>query len=319
MERIKVEQIKERDLVESIFLVKSKTLAVGKSGKPYLGLVLMDSSGEIEGRVWEEAEEVSRLFDQDDFIKLRGRVVSYQGSLQIAISQIKKYDEGEVDLKDFQPVTEKDSERMFQELKKITEQVQDQHLKKLLNLILEDEKIAKLFKNAPAAKSMHHAYLGGLLEHTLSVARLIRLASEHYQNINQDLLLAGGILHDIGKIYELTYDRAFNYSDEGKLLGHIVIGVELIEEKIKNIPDFPTELAMLLKHMILSHHGQYEFGSPKRPKIVEAIILYYLEDMDSKVSSVQSLIKKEKETGSKWTSYHRLYDRFIYKGEKGDE
>jgi 3'-5' exoribonuclease len=319
MERLRVEQIKERDQVESVFLVKSKTLGIARSGKPYLSLVLVDSSGEIEGRVWEEAEEFSRLFDQDDFIKLRGKVVSYHGQLQIVINQIKKCDEGEVEIKEFQPVTERDTERMFQELKEIAGQVRDEHLKKVLNLIFEDEKIAKLFKIAPAAKSMHHAYLGGLLEHTLSVARLILLTAKHYQNINQDLLLAGGILHDIGKIDELTYDRAFDYSDEGKLLGHIVIGVELIEEKIQQIPDFPAELAMLLKHMILSHHGQYEFGSPKRPKIVEAIILYYLEDMDSKVSSVQSLIKRERETESKWTSYHRLYDRYIYKGEKDDE
>lgn len=319
MERVKIEQIKERDLVESIFLVKSKTLAVAKSGKPYLSLVFMDSSGEIEGRVWEEAEEVSQLFDQDDFIKLRGKVVNYQGQLQIVISQIKRYDEGKLELKEFQPTTEGDTERMFQELKEIAGQVKDQHLGKLLHLIFEDERIAKLFKIAPAAKSMHHAYLGGLLEHTLSVARLILLVSKQYQNINEDLLLAGGILHDIGKIYELTYDRAFNYSDKGKLIGHIVIGAELIEEKIKSLPDFPAELAMLLKHMILSHHGQYEFGSPKRPKIVEAIILYFLEDMDSKVSSVQSLIKKERETGSKWTSYHRLYDRYIYKGEKNND
>jgi len=319
MERVKIEQIKERDLVESIFLVKSKTLAVAKSGKPYLSLVFMDNSGEIEGRVWEEAEEVSRLFDQDDFIKLRGKVVNYQGQLQIVISQIKRYDEGELELKEFQPTTERDTDQMFQELKEIADQVKDQHLGKLLNLIFEDERIAKLFKIAPAAKSMHHDYLGGLLEHTLSVARLILLVSKQYQNINEDLLLAGGILHDIGKIYELTYDRAFNYSDKGKLIGHIVIGAELIEEKIKSLPDFPAELAMLLKHMILSHHGQYEFGSPKKPKLVEAIILYFLEDMDSKVSSVQALIKKERETGSKWTSYHRLYDRYIYKGEKNND
>lgn len=319
MERVKIEQIKERDLVESVFLVKSKTLAVAKSGKPYLSLVLMDSSGEIEGRVWEEAEEISRLFDQNDFIKLRGRVVTYQRQLQIVISQIKRYDEEKVKLKEFQPTTGRDTEAMFQELKEIADQIKDQHLGKLLNLIFNDESIVRLFKIAPAAKSMHHVYLGGLLEHTLSVARLILAVSQHYQNINQDLLLAGGIFHDIGKIYELTYERAFDYSDKGKLLGHIVIGVELIEENIKSLPDFPAELAMLLKHMILSHHGQYEYGSPKRPKTVEAIILHFLEDMDSKVSSVQSLIKKEGETGSKWTSYHRLYDRYIYKGEKNDD
>ncbi|UCD85842.1 MAG: HD domain-containing protein [Deltaproteobacteria bacterium] len=319
MERVRIDQIKEKDLIESVFLVKSKNLAVAKSGKPYLNLVLMDRSGEIEAKVWDEAEEASRLFDQNDFIKLRGKVTSYQGQLQIVISQVKRYDEEKVEIKEFQPATERDTEVMFQELMEMVDQVKDQHLKRLLNLIFEEERVAKLFKIAPAAKSMHHVYLGGLLEHTLSVARLILLVSRHYQNINQDLLLAGGILHDIGKVYELTYDRAFDYSDRGKLIGHIIIGAELIEEKIRNIPDFPTELAMLLKHMILSHHGEYEYGSPKRPKTVEAIILHYLEDMDSKVSSVQSLIKKEGETKSKWTSYHRLYDRYIYKGETNND
>jgi 3'-5' exoribonuclease len=166
---------------------------------------------------------------------------------------------------------------------------------------------------APAAKGMHHVYLGGLLEHSLAVAKLVDAMNPLYQGLNRDLLIAGALLHDVGKVREMTYMRSFDYSDEGKLIGHITIGVEMLQERISALPGFPVELGMLLKHMLLSHHGQYEYGSPKRPKTVEATILNYLDDLDSKINGIRTHIRKEPDNPSRWTSYHRLYDRYFFK------
>ena len=174
----------------------------------------------------------------------------------------------------------------------------------------------KKFKTAPAAKAMHHVYIGGLLEHTLSVLRLIRLVAPQYKAIDPDLILAGGFLHDIGKVDELAYERAFDYTDRGRLLGHITLTVEKIDEKIQDLPDFPETLAILLKHLILSHHGEYVFGSPKRPKTLEALLLHHLDDLDAKMNAFTTWIEKEKESPSRWTSYHKLFDRFILKPEE---
>ena len=175
------------------------------------------------------------------------------------------------------------------------------------------DQLILLFKLAPAAKKMHHVYLGGLLEHTLSLSNLILQISKHYEGLNVDLLLTGGILHDIGKIHELTYSRSFDYSDSGRLIGHITLGVEMINEKIRLIPDFPQELAVELRHLIISHHGEYQYGSPKRPKMLEAFILYYLDDLDAKVEEIQSFIQREEENQSKCAGYHKMLERFIYK------
>jgi 3'-5' exoribonuclease len=176
-----------------------------------------------------------------------------------------------------------------------------------------DEQFVRLIKISPAAKELHHVYLGGLLEHTLSVGNLILQVSKNYEGLNLDLLLAGGILHDIGKIHELTYSRSFDYSDSGRLIGHITLGVEMINEKIRLIPDFPQELATNLKHLIISHHGEYHYGSPKRPKILEAFILYYLDDLDAKVEGIKRFIQRGKENQSNWAGYHQVFERYIYK------
>jgi len=196
--------------------------------------------------------------------------------------------------------------------------VQDANIRALLEAIFNDPDVRERFKIAPAAKAMHHPYLGGLIEHELSICGLVEKICDHYgAGINKDLLYAGALLHDIGKIYELSYKRSFEYTDEGRLLGHITMGVELIDEKLRSLPGFPRELAVRLKHMLLSHHGHLEFGSPKRPKIIEAIILYYLDDMDAKVNTVQALVLDETNTGS-WTPYQRIFERFIYRGPTGE-
>ncbi|MDY7030687.1 MAG: HD domain-containing protein [Thermodesulfobacteriota bacterium] len=313
MDKIFIEDIRENDRLEAIFLVKEKHMAVSKNGKPYLNLKLGDRTGEMSARVWDNAEYFSSLFEKDDFIKVKSRTSRYQNDLQLVLFDLEKCSVDQVFIDEFLPKTDKNIERMFRDLVEICNGVKNSYLRELLHLFFEDEEFTRQFKIAPAAKGLHHVYIGGLLEHSFCVAKLILDVVKHYNKINADLLLTGGILHDIGKIHELSYERSFDYTDEGRLLGHITIGVEMIEDKIVEIADFPSELAMLLKHLILSHHGHYEFGSPKRPKTIEALILYYLDDMDAKIRGFQQFIEKEKHKSSKWTSYHKLFERYIYK------
>ena len=202
---------------------------------------------------------------------------------------------------------------MLEELQLIMEDIKDKYLKELLRLLFAEEEFIRLFTTAPAAKALHHVYLGGLMEHSLSMARLARMVSDNYDNVNRDLLLTGAILHDLGKVYELSFQKTFSYTDEGRLLGHITIGVEMIEKKITAIPGFPSELRMLLKHMILSHHGEYLYGSPKRPKTIEALMLYYLDDLDAKVNGFQQVMSKNNDDQSNWSEFHKLFERFLFK------
>lgn len=309
-----ISDIKENDFIDNLFLVKNKSLSTGKTGKSYISLSLMDKTGDIDGKIWDDAERLSGLFDADNFVRVKAKAVSYMGKVQLKVGKIKAIDDNEVDTSDFLPTSNKSPEEMYSHLQEVIESVKDSYLKKLLSLLANDEEISINLKKAPAAKGMHHVYLGGLLEHILSLCSLIDMVSTHYgSKVNRDLLIAGAIVHDIGKTRELSYSRAFGYTDEGRLLGHITIGVEMVEGKIREIEDFPRELSMLLKHMILSHHGEYEYGSPKRPKTLEATILSYVDDLDAKVNSLQTMIDSDSENGSKWTGYHRLYERYIYK------
>ncbi|MEE8185556.1 MAG: HD domain-containing protein [Thermodesulfobacteriota bacterium] len=318
MKRMYIDGIREKDKVEDTFLVTKKESGMSKSGKAYLNLKLMDRTGDIDARVWDNVDVLSGRFNKNDFVKIKGFGVSYQSNIQVNVVDLEMIPQADIDLSDFLPASERDPDRMLEELDAIIDGLKNHHLKGLLKSIFTDREVRRLFKTAPAAKKMHHSYIGGLLEHVLSLCGLVKMAAGHYRNINADLIIAGAILHDIGKIYELSYDKAFDYTDEGRLLGHITIGVEVIEKEIAKIPDFPKRVSILLKHMLLSHHGYLEFGSPKRPKTVEAVILYYCDDLDSKVQSLQALIEKERDTDSNWTSYHRLYERYIYKGDQAE-
>ena len=215
-------------------------------------------------------------------------------------------------LADFLPETDRDIKEMEEELAALLGTLTNSWLSRLLNSFFADPEVMALYRVAPAAKGMHHVYLGGLLEHSLAVASLVDAVVPLYKGINRDLLIAGALLHDVGKVREMKFSRSFDYSDEGKLIGHITIGVEMIHERVCQIPGFPPELAMQLKHLILSHHGQYEYGSPKRPKTIEATVLNYLDDLDSKINGIRTHIKKEGEMQGNWTAYHRLYDRYFY-------
>jgi len=317
MERTFIKEIRENELVEGVFWVKEKATPLSRSGAPYLRVRLADRTGEIEGRVWDGVEEFADLFDRDDFIRIKAQATSYQDRVQLNIKSIKKVDEAEVSLDEFLPSSLRDPEEMLAELAGISQGIENNHLKQLVMAFLENEEFIPLFKRAPGAKRLHHSFLGGLLEHTLSVVNLIQKIKGYYEGINHDLLLAGGMLHDIGKVYELSYERSFDYTDTGRLVGHIVMGVEMVDKEIARIEGFPSELAMLMKHLLLSHHGLHEWGSPTRPMTLEAQILHHLDDLDAKVKGIQEFMQKAQE-GATWTDYHRMFERFFYIGE-GEE
>ena len=313
MKQVYVKDVKERDWVESPFLVRDKIMAMAKNGKPYMTLKLMDRTGEIEGRVWDRVDEFSSRFEKDDFIFAHGKASVYMGKMQLVVQDLERLDEASIDLGDYLPTSDRDSAQMEARLRDKVASIGDSHLRRLMESFLADDDFLKRFVMAPAAKAMHHVYLGGLLEHSLAVADLVDDVSGRYPGLNRDLLVTGALLHDVGKIDELCYARSFDYTDEGKLIGHIVIGTELVEDKIRGLEGFPRKTAVLLKHLLLSHHGQYEFGSPKRPKTVEAVILNFLDDLDSKINGVRTHIEREPDNPNGWTSYHRLYDRYFFK------
>ncbi len=307
-----IDEIKENDSVESLFLVKEKSSGITKTGNAYLKLKLVDRSGEIEGRIWTCVENYSDSFEKDDFVQLTGKAVSFQEHLQLNITHIERVGDEEILFSDFFPMAEKDAEEMLRSLIEISQQIKNPHLNQLLQLIWEDESFIKRFKMAPASKWLHHNYLGGLLEHTLSLVQLVLKNVSHYKGLNLDILLTASILHDLGKVEELSYQRSFDYSDEGRLLGHIILGIERLEDKIRQLPGFPKDLSTLLKHLLLSHHGQYIWGSPKRPMTLEAVMLHFLDDMDAKINGVQQFIKKQVPEGSKWSAYHRVFEQYFY-------
>jgi 3'-5' exoribonuclease len=311
---VNVKDIKTGDKVNEVFLVAEKNLAYSQKGSPYLNLRLRDRTGEVDGKIWENALAWDKAFKKGDLIRIQARALSYKNAIQLSIIELRKVADGEVELADYFPVARGDHAEMFAALLGYIEQVRTPCLAELLHAFFRDESIASLFKRAPAAKGFHHVYIGGLLEHTLSVVRMLDQAAAHYTGINRDLLIAGGILHDIGKIYEFSFERIVEYSDPGRLVGHIVMGVEMIDAKIAAISDFPEQTAMELRHLILSHHGVLEYGSPKRPKTLEALIVYYMDDLDAKVNAFQGYIREARDEESDWTPYHRLLDRYIYKG-----
>jgi 3'-5' exoribonuclease len=314
MERkpVYIKDIKEKTQVEGIFLVKDKNHGMKKSGSPYIGLKLSDRTGEVKARIWDDAEKWGSRFSEGDIVKVSAWAITYQGALQLNVTSIERCAEGTVDASDFLQAAPIDRDAAFQELLTFIDRIDTAPVRELLHAVFNDPALAPLFKTAPAAKTLHHACIGGLLQHTLQVTRLAWDVSAHYPHVNRDLLIAGAMLHDIGKIYELSFRDSFDYSDQGRLIGHITIGVEIISSKISLIPEFPDALALIMKHLILSHHGEYIFASPRRPKTLEALLLNYLDDLDSKMEGVREFIQKEKKPDAKWTGYNKQFDRYIY-------
>lgn len=311
MKALYASNIQDNQAVDSLFLVSAKNHGVTKGGNSYLVLKLLDRSGEIEGRVWDRADDLGRGFDKNDFVRVRGQALLYQGKVQIRVQDVMRVDENQIAAEDFLPRSSFDPDAMLEALQTILREIKNPHLLALAESFFADQELMHLLKRAPGAKTIHHPFLSGLLEHTLSLLKLILKVVENYNGVDVDLLLMGGFLHDIGKVYEFSYERAVEYTDAGQLLGHLVMEVEMVDQKIASIPEFPPELAMLVKHMLVSHHGAYEFGSPKLPQTLEAVMLHSLDDLDGKIQAIQSL--PDKEPGSKWTAFHRAYGRSFYR------
>lgn len=314
-----VQELASGRRVTGIFLAKEKKLLKGKTGKGYLLVRLADRTGEVEARIWDRVEELGGRFQAGDLVRVSGDVSTYQGVLQVRILDLEKQCCLEPQhLEEFVPDFADQMFRSQQNLLELEELLQEAGHGPLTALALDflrDPELREGWLLAPAAKRLHHARLGGLLEHTLSVCRMIRIISKHYQKLREDLLLTAGVLHDVGKIKELQAPWKPDYTTEGRLLGHVVMGLRMLDERLHKHPEISPEEALLLKHMIASHHGQLEFGSPKRPKTLEALVLYMLDDLDAKVDAFQEHLEKDPGDADGWTSYHAMFERYLYKGE----
>lgn len=314
MEKILVSEITENQKVDSAFLVKSKSQAMGKTGKPYVYLKLSDKTGEIKGYIWDNVEKLAPMFDTGDLIRIKSKTSIFQNELQLGISEIEKVRSDLLDadaMALFLKSSRNDIESMFQELKSILkENLTDEYIIKLIEKFFEDENYIRLLKTMPAAKSIHHAYVGGLLEHTLSMLKIGVFLSGHYNRyVIKDILLSSIFLHDVGKTEELRVkNNVTEYSDEGRLLGHIVLGIDALNKKIAEIQGFPENLRLLLLHSIVSHHGEMEYGSPKRPKTLEAFLLHYIDNMDSKEDQFADFIDNN---NTQWSQYSKPLDRYL--------
>ncbi|HSA91982.1 MAG TPA: HD domain-containing protein [Terriglobales bacterium] len=306
----------ENQVITSSFVVATKQIRSRKDGgEPYLALTLADRTGLLEARMWENVAEHLQSFEQDDFLKVRGLISRYRNRYQITIQKLRRLEESEVDFADYLPRTEKNVDELWQTVGELAGTLQNPHLKALLEAFMADPEIAARYRQAPAAKSMHHAYLGGLLEHVVSLMKLCDLVVRNYPEIDRDLLLTGAFLHDIGKIYELSYEHSFSYTTRGQLLGHMIIELEMLQQKIALVPGFPERLKTLVEHLIISHHGQYEFGSPKLPMFPEALMLHYLDDLDSKMESMRSHLARDPNEGE-WTGYNASLSRTLLKARQ---
>ena len=314
-----VADLQANQQVTTTFLVKAKEVKSKKTGEPYLSLTLGDRSGDLDAKMWDNVEEVESTFDRDDFVKVKGLVQIYRNHPQLTIHKMRRCQDQDVDFADYFPKTSKDVDAMFDEMLNMVDQVQNPPLRELLMALLLDDDFAVKFKRAPAAKSLHHAWLGGLLEHTLSLCKLCQMVAPHYPEVDRDLLLAGAILHDIGKTEELSYNRSFSYTNEGQLLGHMILELDMVNQKIAHIDGFPRQLKVMLQHMIISHHGEYEFGSPKLPMFAEAMLLHCLDNMDSKLEAIRSILQNDRNVEGDWTSYSLMFGRSLFKGFKNDK
>lgn len=302
-----IKDFHEGDRINDIYLCKHKQSAVTKTGKPYDNVILQDKTGAIDAKIWEPNSAGIEDFDALDYVDITGEVSVFNGALQLSIKRVRKCREGEYDPREYLPVSKYPIDEMYSQLLALVDSIENEYLKKLLNKFFrEDEDFIKKFKNSSAAKSVHHGFVGGLLEHTLSVTKLCNYYCKHYPILKRDLLLSAAMLHDIAKTRELSAFPVNDYTDEGNFLGHIVMGVEMVGEKIRQIDGFPSLLEAEIKHCIVSHHGEYEYGSPKKPAIIEAVALNYADDIDAKMETFKEMLEGTTETG--WLGFNRLFD-----------
>jgi 3'-5' exoribonuclease len=292
----------ENKTITSSFIVAAKQVKPKKTGEPYLALTLSDRTGHLDAKMWDNVAEAMDSFEQDDIIKVKGLINKYNSRFQLTIHKLRKMGESEVDFGDYLPKCSSDIDELWTTLQEFVASIQNPDLKAL--------------RQAPAAKTLHHAYIGGLLEHVVSLMKSCDLVCRHYAEVNRDLVIAGAFLHDIGKIHELSYARSFSYTTRGQLLGHMIIELEMLQAKVASLPGFPDELKILLEHLIISHHGEYEFGSPKLPMFPEALLLHYLDDLDSKMESMRAQFAREQASPGAWTSYNGSLARPLLNSRK---
>ena len=308
--KVFVSGLQEGSRVREMFLLARKNLAETKAGKPYLSLTLMDKTGEIEARVWDNALALDRAAEVGDVVVVQAMVKSYQNQVQLTVSGLQRAEKEQVALADFMPASKRPPEEMRRELVALIASVSDKGLHRLLENLFQGEVLDK-FCQAPAAKKMHHAYIGGLLEHTLSVAGMAEKTASHYSDLDRDLLVCGALVHDVAKIREFSYSSLpFTYTDSGRMLGHLVLGVEMVREAGRGIEELSCLRIDSLAHLVVSHHGRHEFGAPVLPMTPEAIILHHLDDMDAKMNYIEQLQEKQEEPG--WTDFQRPLERFLY-------
>lgn len=322
MPRRFINQYGERENITDIFLASDKQLRTNKNGNLYLMLKLSDRSGTITGMMWNASDQAYRGFDNGDYVQVEGTTQFYNGALQMIVNHVEKARNGEVSEEDFLQLATADIDKLAARVGELLREIKNVHLRDLAECYLMDEQFMAKFVSAPAGVKNHHAYRGGLLEHVLSLMEVVKVVSPRYPQLDGELLMAGAFLHDLGKLDELHYERDRGYTDEGQLIGHVVMGVVTLDQKIREAErlsgeKFPPELAMQLKHLVVSHHGQYDYGSPKLPMTLEAIALTQLDNLDAKIHSFAQLIEEDANVDSPWTTYHASLGRKIYKGPVG--
>src|SRR5512146_86682 len=324
MDKIWVKDVKEGERTKSVFLVARKAVPTAKSGKSYLSITLQDKTGELEARAFERVDELAQAFEEKDYVDVEGQVGTFQGKPQLRVEQVAKVDASTMDAAEFvwvpppEPKKPEKSgfseqeEATWRELVALVDAITDQHVKSLIQAFLEDDDVAARLRRAPAAKTVHHAYPGGLLEHTVSCLKLAHRLADHYPQVDRDLLVAGAFFHDLGKIRELSYDRQVEYSDEGRLVGHVVMTAQWIHDKARRV-GVPRDLEHHVVHLVLSHHGRLDFGSPKVPMTLEAVLTHEIDEVDSRVNSWLNLMGREGGT-RRWTDSNNIYQQHIWRG-----
>lgn len=302
-----IKELRDGEMISEVYLCKNKIVAKTKAGKSYYSMQLQDRTGTIDAKVWELNNAIAH-FEAMNYIRVDAQVTSFNGALQLNVKRVRVAEEGEFDPADYMPCSGKNIEEMYRELTDIISRIENEYLKKLLeSFFIEDRAFAERFKKHSAAKSIHHGFIGGLLEHTLSVAKICEFMASHYPVIKHDLLVTAAIFHDIGKVEELSDFPENDYTDEGQLVGHIVMGTMMVSERIKQIDGFPATLANELKHCILAHHGELEYGSPKKPALIEALALAHADNMDAKIQTFSEIINANQDK-TEWLGYNKMFE-----------
>lgn len=314
-----IETLREGERINEIYLCKSKQTLLTKAGKPYESMTLQDKTGTLDAKIWDPGSVGIDDFDKLDYINVVGDVTSFQGTLQLNVKRVRKVSEGEYEPKDYLPTSDQDVDKMYQELTCFIQSMKNPYLKQLATeVFIDDSEFAKRFKFHSAAKSVHHGFVGGLLEHTLSVTRVCNFFADNYPMLNRDLLLCAAMFHDIGKMEELSVFPENDYTDEGQLLGHIMIGAMKVAEHAKKIEGFPVKLSNELQHCILAHHGELEYGSPKKPALAEAVALSFADNMDAKMETIKEVFAAAPAGETGWLGYNRLLESNLRKTSEGN-